>query len=95
MTASVSAARSATWFRPVIRSPKRLTQVGGILDSFLSAQSIGGVAKDAAQKLLSAESDADIFAATSQLTLAQQSLQASLAVSAKTFGISLLNLPAS
>lgn len=68
-----------------------LTQVGGILDSFLSAQSIGGVAKDAAQKLLSSESDVDIFAATSQLTLAQQSLQASLAVSAKTFGISLLN----
>jgi flagellar hook-associated protein 3 FlgL len=68
-----------------------LTHVGTILDSFMTAQSIGGVAKDSAQKLLSAESDADIFAATSQLTLAQQSLQASLVVSAKSFGISLLN----
>jgi flagellar hook-associated protein 3 FlgL len=67
------------------------TQNGGILDAFQSAQNIGGIAKDTAQKLLSSEADADPFDATSRLALAQQSLQASLDVAARGFGISLMN----
>lgn len=68
-----------------------LTSTGGILSAFDSAQQIGSVAKDSAQKVLSAQSEADIFEATSNLTLAQQSLQASLAVTAQSFGVTLLN----
>lgn len=68
-----------------------LTTTGGILSAFDSAQQIGSVAKDSAQKVLSAQSEADIFEATSNLTLAQQSLQASLAVTAQSFGVTLLN----
>jgi len=68
-----------------------LTSTGGILSAFQSAQQIGSVAKDSAQKVLSAQSEADIFEATSNLTLAQQSLQASLAVTAQAFGVTLLN----
>ena len=68
-----------------------LTATGGILSAFDSAQQIGSVAKDSAQKVLSAQSEADIFQATSNLTLAQQSLQASLAVTAQSFNVTLLN----
>jgi flagellar hook-associated protein 3 FlgL len=68
-----------------------LTATGGILAAFDSAQQIGSVAKDSAQKVLSAQSEADIFQATSNLALAQQSLQASLAVTAKSFSVSLLD----
>ena len=68
-----------------------LTSTGGILSAFDSAQQIGSVAKDSAQKVLSAQSEADIFEATSNLTMAQQSLQASLAVTAQSFGVSLLD----
>jgi len=68
-----------------------LTSTGGILSAFDSAQQIGSVAKDSAQKVLSAQSEADVFEATSNLTLAQQSLQASLAVTAQSFGVTLLN----
>lgn len=68
-----------------------LSTTGGILTAFDSAQQIGSVAKDSAQKVLSAQSEADIFEATSNLTLAQQSLQASLAVTAKAFSVSLLD----
>jgi flagellar hook-associated protein 3 FlgL len=68
-----------------------LTATGGILAAFDSAQQIGSVAKDSAQKVLSAQSEADIFQATSNLALAQQSLQASLAVTAKSFSMSLLD----
>ena len=68
-----------------------LTSTGGILSAFDSAQQIGSVAKDSAQKVLSAQSEADIFEATSNLTLAQQSLQAALQVTAQSFGVSLLD----
>jgi len=68
-----------------------LTSTGGILSAFDSAQQLGSVAKDSAQKVLSAQSEADIFEATSNLTMAQQSLQASLAVTAQSFGVSLLD----
>jgi len=68
-----------------------LTTTGGILSAFDSAQQIGSVAKDSAQKVLSAQSEVDIFKATSDLTLAQQSLQATLAVTAQSFNVSLLN----
>jgi len=68
-----------------------LTSTGGILSAFESAQQIGSVAKDSAQKVLAAQSESDIFEATSNLSLAQQSLQASLAVTAQSFGVTLLN----
>jgi flagellar hook-associated protein 3 FlgL len=68
-----------------------LTQNGGILDGFLSAQNIGGVARDSAQKLLASVADVDIFDAASQLAKAQQSLEAALTVSAKSFNLSLLD----
>jgi flagellin-like hook-associated protein FlgL len=68
-----------------------LTSTGTMLASFQSAQEIGTVAKDAAQKILSASSESDIFQATSNLALAQQSLQAALAVTGKSFSLSLLD----
>jgi len=68
-----------------------LTSAGTMISAFGNAQQIGSVAKDAATKSLSAASEADIFEATSNLMQAQQSLQSALAVSAKTFGLSLLD----
>jgi flagellar hook-associated protein 3 FlgL len=68
-----------------------LTQNGGILDGFRSAQNIGSVAKDSAQKLLASAGEVDMFDAASNLTKAQQSLEASLAVAAKSFNLSLLD----
>jgi len=68
-----------------------LTETGGMLSAFQSALTIGSTARDSVQKVLASETDADIFAATSELSLAQQSLQASLAVSAKSFSVSLLD----
>jgi flagellar hook-associated protein 3 FlgL len=68
-----------------------LTSTGTMLSAFQNAQEIGTVAKDAAQKVLSASSEADIFQATSNLSLAQQSLEASLAVTGKSFSLSLLD----
>ena len=68
-----------------------LTQNGGILDGFQSAMSIGTNSKDAASKLLSAVQEADIFDATSNLTKAQQGLEASLLVASKTFNLSLMD----
>jgi flagellar hook-associated protein 3 FlgL len=68
-----------------------LTQMGGILDSFQSSQTIGSSATLSTQQLLSSQSEADVFDATSQLTLAQQSLEATLNVAAKTMSVSLLN----
>lgn len=68
-----------------------LTNTGSILSGFENAQQVGSVARDAAQKSLSAASEADIFQATSNLMQAQQSLQAALAVTGKTFGLSLLD----
>ena len=68
-----------------------LTNTGNMLASFDNAQQIGSVARDSAKKALSASSEADIFQASSDLALAQQSLEASLAVTAKSFGMSLLD----
>jgi len=68
-----------------------LTSTGGILSAFESAQQVGSVAKESAQKVLSAQSEADVFEATSNLTMAQQSLQAALAVTAQSFSVTLLN----
>jgi len=68
-----------------------LTNAGTMLSAFENAQQIGSVAKEAAQKSLSNASEADIFEATSNLVQAQQSLESALAVTAKTFGLSLLD----
>jgi flagellar hook-associated protein 3 FlgL len=68
-----------------------LTQTGGVLEGFRSARNIGSVAKLSAQTLLSAASEVDVFDAASELTRAQTSLEASLAVAAKSFNISLLD----
>jgi len=67
------------------------TQNGGILSGFDSAGSINGVAKLSAQKLLSAAADVDVFDAASELSRAQTSLEASLAVAAKSFNLSLID----
>ncbi|HEX2656665.1 MAG TPA: flagellar hook-associated protein FlgL [Polyangia bacterium] len=68
-----------------------LTKTGAMLSSFDSAQQIGTVAKDSTQKVLAAGSEVDIFAAASNLAQAQQSLQAALAATARSFDTSLLN----
>ena len=68
-----------------------LTQTGGILEGFNSARNIGGVAKLSAQRLLAAAAEVDVFDAASELTRAQTSLEASLAVAAKSFNLSLLD----
>jgi len=68
-----------------------LSQTGGMLSSFDSAKNVGSVAKDSATKVLASTSEADIFDATSRLTLAQQALEASLAVTARSFNTSLMD----
>ena len=68
-----------------------LSQTGGMLSSFDSAKNVGSVAKDSATKVLASVSESDIFDATSRLTLAQQALEATLAVSARSFNTSLLD----
>jgi flagellar hook-associated protein 3 FlgL len=68
-----------------------LTNLGGIMSSFDSARSIGAVAKDSVQKVLASESEVDIFEAATQLAAAQQTLEASLALAAKSFNVSLLD----
>ena len=68
-----------------------LTNTGTMLSAFENAQQIGSVEKEAAQKKLSAASEADIFEATSNLVQAQQSLESALAVTCKTFGLTLLD----
>ena len=68
-----------------------LTANGGILNGFQSAANIGLTAKDTASKLLANLSEVDIFDAASKLTMAQQSLEATLTVAAKSFNMSLLN----
>lgn len=81
----------ATMSSSVDQISTALTQNGGILDGFQSAMSIGTSSKDAASKLLSAVQEADIFDATSNLTKAQQGLEASLLVASKTFNLSLMD----
>jgi flagellar hook-associated protein 3 FlgL len=68
-----------------------LTQNGGVLDGLQSAQNIGDVAKTSAKTALAAVSEVDIFDAASELAKAQQSLEASLSVTAKSFSLSLLD----
>lgn len=68
-----------------------ITQNGTILSGFESARSIGGAAKDAATKDLSSASEVDMFDAASQLAKAQQALEASLAVTSRSFTFSLLD----
>jgi hypothetical protein len=43
------------------------------------------------QKVLASESEVDVFEAASELAMAQQALEAALAVSAKSFSVSLLD----
>ncbi len=68
-----------------------LIQTGVMLDGFLGAQSIGVVAKESAQKSLASVAEIDIFEAASEMAKAQQSLEAALTVSAKSFNMSLLD----
>lgn len=67
-----------------------LTQAGMMMDGFHSAQTIGTAAKDSASKILSSATEVDIFDAASQLAAAQQSLESTLTVTAKSFQLSLL-----
>jgi flagellar hook-associated protein 3 FlgL len=68
-----------------------LTVNGGILNGFQSAANIGLTAKDTASKLLANLSEIDIFDAAAKLTMAQQSLEATLAVASKSFNLNLLD----
>lgn len=68
-----------------------LAQTGTLMDGMQNAQSVNTVASDAVQKTLSAESEVDIFDASSELAAAQQGLQATLTVAAKSFQYSLLD----
>jgi len=67
-----------------------LTQTGSMLDAFRSAQTVGQAAKDSAQKVLASETEVDIFDAASTLAAAQQGLEATLNVVAKSFQLNLL-----
>jgi flagellar hook-associated protein 3 FlgL len=68
-----------------------LTTTGSMMSALESAKTIGTVAKDSAQKVLSAESEIDIFEAASNLAQAQNSLEATLSASARSFSTSLLD----
>lgn len=68
-----------------------LTTTGSMLAALDSAKTIGTVAKDSTQKVLSAQTEIDIFAAASNLAQAQQSLEATLSASARSFTTSLLD----
>jgi flagellar hook-associated protein 3 FlgL len=68
-----------------------LAQTGTMMDGMANAQSVSAAATDAVKKALSAESEVDIFDASSQLAAAQQGLEATLTVTAKSFQYSLLD----
>jgi flagellar hook-associated protein 3 FlgL len=68
-----------------------LAQTGTMMDGMKNAQSVSAAASDAVKKALSAESEVDIFDASSQLAAAQQGLEATLTVTAKSFQYSLLD----
>jgi flagellin-like hook-associated protein FlgL len=68
-----------------------LAQTGTMIDGMKNAQSVSAAASDAVKKALSAESEVDIFDASSQLAAAQQGLEATLTVTAKSFQYSLLD----
>jgi flagellar hook-associated protein 3 FlgL len=67
-----------------------LTQAGVMMDGFHGAQTVGGLAKDSATKVLASETEVDVFDAASQMAAAQQSLEATLTATAKSFQLSLL-----
>jgi flagellar hook-associated protein 3 FlgL len=68
-----------------------LAQTGAMMDGMQNAQTVGAAATDAVQKALSAESEVDIFDASSELAAAQQGLEATLTVTSKSFQMSLLD----
>jgi flagellar hook-associated protein 3 FlgL len=68
-----------------------LTTTGSMLAALDSAKTIGTAAKEATQKVLSAETEIDIFAAATNLAQAQQSLEATMSASARSFSINLLD----
>jgi flagellar hook-associated protein 3 FlgL len=68
-----------------------IAQNGVMISSFGSAQSLGQLASQQAQKSVSDAGDTDMFTAASSLAEASQALQASLAATAQGFKLSLLN----
>jgi flagellar hook-associated protein 3 FlgL len=68
-----------------------LTTTGSMLAALDSAKTIGIVAKESTQKVLTAESEVDIFEAASNMAQAQQSLEATLSASARSFSTNLLD----
>ena len=68
-----------------------LTTTGSMMSALDSAKTIGTVAKESTQKVLTAVSEVDIFEAASNLAQAQQSLEATLSASARSFSTNLLD----
>lgn len=68
-----------------------LTQVGGFMNAFNSARSIGDVARQSLTQVLASESEVDMFEAFSNLTQTQQALEATLSVTAKSFNLGLMD----
>lgn len=68
-----------------------IAQNGVMISSFSSAQSLGQLASQQAQKGVSDAGDTDPFSAASSLAEASQALQASLAATAQGFKLTLLN----
>jgi len=68
-----------------------LSQNGVMISSFASAQTLGQLASQQAQKGVADAGDTDMFTAASSLAEASQALQASLSATAQGFKLSLLN----
>ena len=67
-----------------------LSQVGAMGDAFATAQTLATTTRDATIKTVAAQSEADIFASSSKLALANHALDATLTAAAQSFKFSLV-----
>jgi len=68
-----------------------LAKVGSMGDAFATAQTLATDTRDATIKTVSTQAEADIFAASSKLALANHALDATLTAAAQSFRLSLMD----
>jgi flagellar hook-associated protein 3 FlgL len=68
-----------------------LAKVGSMGDAFSTAQTLATTTRDATIKTVATQSEADIFAASSKLALANHALDATLTAAAQSFRFSLMD----
>jgi len=68
-----------------------LAKVGSMGDAFATAQTLATTTRDATVKTVATQAEADIFAASSKLALANHALDATLTAAAQSFRLSLMD----